>query len=218
MKNVEEDDRAYDELIALGFRVVPRHRRSATARIKGYDPGALTEALAARDAGSHADAPIVTRSDSSAYAVGVRPEPRCTIAISPSRSVSQDERVLLSFEPGEQVVVRQFLGCDPGLHVSAAFASRLRDELQPPARCARAAAARAGVTSPRCLLAPRACGVSRAPSSTFASAAVFAAASQPSTSSDASASAMPARCIARERGVERLARLHRGQDDDWSCC
>ena len=46
VKNVEEDDRAYDELIALGFRVVPL-TVIGDRRIRGYDVAALTAALAA---------------------------------------------------------------------------------------------------------------------------------------------------------------------------
>ena len=45
-RNVEEDDSAYDELIALGYRTVPLTIVGSTA-IKGYDPAALREALAA---------------------------------------------------------------------------------------------------------------------------------------------------------------------------
>lgn len=44
VKNVEEDDRAYDELIAYGFRVVPV-TLIGDRTIKGYDPGALADAL-----------------------------------------------------------------------------------------------------------------------------------------------------------------------------
>jgi hypothetical protein len=45
-RNVDEDDAAYEELLALGFRSVPVtivHGRA----VKGYDEGALREALAA---------------------------------------------------------------------------------------------------------------------------------------------------------------------------
>ena len=44
VKNVEEDDRAYDELIALGFRSVPVTVIDGQA-IRGYDPEALEAAL-----------------------------------------------------------------------------------------------------------------------------------------------------------------------------
>jgi hypothetical protein len=47
--NVEEDDRAYDELIALGFRVVPL-TVIGDEKIKGFDAGAqeaLSRAVAA---------------------------------------------------------------------------------------------------------------------------------------------------------------------------
>jgi len=44
-KNVDEDDRAYDELIARGFRTVPVTIIGART-IRGYDPGALEAALA----------------------------------------------------------------------------------------------------------------------------------------------------------------------------
>jgi glutaredoxin len=44
--NVDEDDRAYDELIARGFRTVPVTLIGDQA-VKGYDPDALTAALAA---------------------------------------------------------------------------------------------------------------------------------------------------------------------------
>jgi glutaredoxin len=54
VKNVEEDDRAYDELIAFGFRVVPL-TVIGDRRIKGYDVDALTAALAALRGGPKAD-------------------------------------------------------------------------------------------------------------------------------------------------------------------
>ncbi len=54
VKNVEEDDRAYEELIAFGFRVVPL-TIIGDRRIKGYDVGALTAALAALRGGPTAD-------------------------------------------------------------------------------------------------------------------------------------------------------------------
>jgi hypothetical protein len=48
--NVDEDQRAYDELIARGFRTVPVTIIGDRA-IKGFDPDALTRALAELDAG-----------------------------------------------------------------------------------------------------------------------------------------------------------------------
>jgi glutaredoxin 3 len=45
-KNVDEDDQAYDELLALKFRTVPVTVIGDRV-IKGYDPEALTSALAA---------------------------------------------------------------------------------------------------------------------------------------------------------------------------
>ena len=44
--NVDEDDRAYDELIALGFRAVPV-TVIGEQRIKGFDAAALSAAVAA---------------------------------------------------------------------------------------------------------------------------------------------------------------------------
>jgi glutaredoxin-like protein NrdH len=44
-KNVDEDDRAYDELIAHGFRTVPLTIIGERA-VKGYDPTALKSAIA----------------------------------------------------------------------------------------------------------------------------------------------------------------------------
>ena len=44
-KNVDEDDRAYDELIARGFRTVPVTIVGERA-IAGFDPGALGAAVA----------------------------------------------------------------------------------------------------------------------------------------------------------------------------
>jgi len=44
-KNVDEDDRAYDELIARGFRTVPVTIIGERA-VKGYDPAALKSAIA----------------------------------------------------------------------------------------------------------------------------------------------------------------------------
>ena len=43
--NVDEDDRAYDELIAGGFRTVPVTMIGDRA-VSGYDPAALKRALA----------------------------------------------------------------------------------------------------------------------------------------------------------------------------
>lgn len=45
-KNVEEDDSAYDELLALGFRAVPVTIIDGQA-IKGFDERMLRQALAA---------------------------------------------------------------------------------------------------------------------------------------------------------------------------
>jgi glutaredoxin len=44
-KIVDEDDRAYDELIARGFRTIPVTFIGGRA-IRGFDPAALTSALA----------------------------------------------------------------------------------------------------------------------------------------------------------------------------
>jgi glutaredoxin len=44
-KNVDEDDRAYEELIARGFRTVPLTIIGERA-VKGYDPAALKSAVA----------------------------------------------------------------------------------------------------------------------------------------------------------------------------
>ena len=46
VKNIEEDDSAYDELIALGFRVVPVTLVNGRA-VAGFDEPALRDALAA---------------------------------------------------------------------------------------------------------------------------------------------------------------------------
>jgi len=43
-RNVDEDEAAYDELIALGFRSVPVTIVGETA-IRGYDPDALRRVL-----------------------------------------------------------------------------------------------------------------------------------------------------------------------------
>ena len=48
VRNIEEDDSAYDELIALGFRVVPVTIVNGRA-IKGFDEPALRAALAASE-------------------------------------------------------------------------------------------------------------------------------------------------------------------------
>jgi glutaredoxin len=45
-KNVEEDEMAYSELIAMGVRTIPL-TVIADRRVKGYDERALREALAA---------------------------------------------------------------------------------------------------------------------------------------------------------------------------
>jgi glutaredoxin len=44
--NVDEDDRAYDDLLALGFRTVPVTIIGGQA-LRGYDPDALAAAVAA---------------------------------------------------------------------------------------------------------------------------------------------------------------------------
>jgi glutaredoxin len=49
-KNVDEDDRAYDELIAHGFRTIPVTFIGGRA-IRGFDPAALKSALAELVAG-----------------------------------------------------------------------------------------------------------------------------------------------------------------------
>jgi glutaredoxin len=43
-KNVDEDDRAYEELIARGFRTVPL-TIIGERTVKGYDPAALKSAV-----------------------------------------------------------------------------------------------------------------------------------------------------------------------------
>jgi hypothetical protein len=43
--NVDEDERAYDELVAMSFRTVPVTIIAGHA-IRGYDPDALAAALA----------------------------------------------------------------------------------------------------------------------------------------------------------------------------
>jgi glutaredoxin len=54
VKNVEEDHDAYTELIDLGARTVPL-TVIGTARIKGFDPAALRQALAAAGGESSRD-------------------------------------------------------------------------------------------------------------------------------------------------------------------
>ena len=54
MKNVEEDHDAYTELIDLGARTVPL-TVIGTAHIKGFDPAALRQALAAAGGESSRD-------------------------------------------------------------------------------------------------------------------------------------------------------------------
>lgn len=48
--NVDEDDRAYDDLLARGHRSVPVTIIGDRV-LKGYDPDALREAIAAWNAG-----------------------------------------------------------------------------------------------------------------------------------------------------------------------
>ncbi|MCU1382081.1 MAG: hypothetical protein JWL71_778 [Acidobacteria bacterium] len=45
-RNIEDDDTAYDDLLALGFRTVPVTVIGA-ARVKGFDAAALETAIAA---------------------------------------------------------------------------------------------------------------------------------------------------------------------------
>jgi len=45
VRNIDEDDRAYDELIARGFHTVPTTIIGECA-VKGYDPAALKSAIA----------------------------------------------------------------------------------------------------------------------------------------------------------------------------
>ena len=45
--NVDEDDRAYDDLLARGFRVVPVTVFDGGPSLTGYDPDALAAAVAA---------------------------------------------------------------------------------------------------------------------------------------------------------------------------
>jgi glutaredoxin len=49
-KNVDEDDRAHEELIARGFRTVPVTIIGERA-VKGYDPAALKSAVAGLSTG-----------------------------------------------------------------------------------------------------------------------------------------------------------------------
>lgn len=49
-KNVDEDDRAYHELVGRGFRTVPVTVVGDRV-VNGYDPGALEAALARLDRG-----------------------------------------------------------------------------------------------------------------------------------------------------------------------
>lgn len=50
-RNIEDDDRAYDELMALGARAVPTTVINGTV-ITGFDQARLRAALAEADAGS----------------------------------------------------------------------------------------------------------------------------------------------------------------------
>ena len=45
VRNIDENDQAYDELIARGFRTVPLTIIGERA-VQGYDPTALTSAIA----------------------------------------------------------------------------------------------------------------------------------------------------------------------------
>ena len=51
VKNIDEDDAAYDELMALGARSVP-FTVIGDRQVRGYDPAKLREALAAGGGGS----------------------------------------------------------------------------------------------------------------------------------------------------------------------
>jgi len=51
VKNIEDDDRAYDELLALGARMVPVTVIGEQI-VRGYDQAKLREALAAGGGGS----------------------------------------------------------------------------------------------------------------------------------------------------------------------
>ena len=50
VRNIDEDARAYDELVARGFRTVPTTMIGERA-IKGYDPHALKSAIAGLSSG-----------------------------------------------------------------------------------------------------------------------------------------------------------------------
>jgi len=50
VRDVDEDDRAYDELIALGYRTVPVTTIDGRA-VKGFDPAQLGAALKAAGGG-----------------------------------------------------------------------------------------------------------------------------------------------------------------------
>ena len=50
VKNVDEDERAYDELIMRGFRAVPVTIFGDRV-VKGYDPAALKRAIAVLSSG-----------------------------------------------------------------------------------------------------------------------------------------------------------------------
>ena len=47
VKLVDEDSGAYDELLALGYRTIPVTIVGDGPPVRGFDPGALTKALAA---------------------------------------------------------------------------------------------------------------------------------------------------------------------------
>ena len=60
--NVDEDDRAYDDLIARGFRTIPLtvfggHTDAVDAVVRGFDEPALMAAIAGWRAAGGADAP-----------------------------------------------------------------------------------------------------------------------------------------------------------------
>jgi glutaredoxin len=54
VKNIEEDDQAYDELMAIGARMVPV-TVVGDQIVRGYDQAKLREALAAGGGGSSPD-------------------------------------------------------------------------------------------------------------------------------------------------------------------
>ena len=56
VKNVDEDDAAYDELLALGLRLVPVTVIGPRI-IRGYDPAAIVDALAAAPGQSDVQSP-----------------------------------------------------------------------------------------------------------------------------------------------------------------